>query len=142
MTPGRQVLVVDDNPGFLRAASSILQAAPQRFTVLAARSGSQALASLDSVAPGDLAFVVLDFRLPDLNADEVLLRLRAHDHHRAVPVLVITQADWAHDHLAAVAAGAQHFGLKPSRVRALRELLLAFWKEHGEGRDPCLPPSS
>ena len=48
----------------------------------------------------------------------------------AIPVLVMSQADWEEDAAAARAAGARQFRVKPSRVQALREAIVAFWKEH------------
>jgi len=42
----------------------------------------------------------------------------------------MSQADWEEDAAAARAAGARQFRVKPSRVQALRETIVAFWKEH------------
>jgi hypothetical protein len=50
---------------------------------------------------------------------------------------VLSQAAWEEDEAAARAAGARQFKVKPSRVQALRDAVVSFWKEHAHGRiDP------
>ena len=83
-------------------------------------------AILDSLRrPG---FVVLDFNLPDLNAPAAL----ADPLLRALPVLVLTQIPGPADERAVLAAGARAYHGKPSRAAALRELLVDFWRTHGD----------
>src|SRR5262249_47316200 len=106
MTEGGTVLVVDDNPGCLRFARAILEDA---FRVHTVENGAEALAFLERRAPfADAprpAFVVLDFHLPDMNAPAVLARLSTDATLRALPVLVLSQADWEEDERAARDAG-------------------------------------
>ncbi len=133
------VLVVDDNQGFLRAARAVLAEA---FVVHTVESGGDALAFLARQPPfADAprpAFVVLDFHLPDMKAPAVLERLGRDADLCAIPVLVMSQADWEEDAVAARAAGARQFRVKPSRVQALREAIVTFWKEHaGAGANPA-----
>ena len=131
MTASVTVLVVDDNPGFLRVTRAILEDA---FSVHTVENGEEALAFLERRPPfADAprpAFVVLDFHLPDMNAPAVLARLGADATLRTLPVLVLSQADWEEDERAARAAGARRFCVKPSRVQALREAIVAFWRDH------------
>jgi len=128
------VLVVDDNQGFLRAARAVLR---EIFAVHTVENGSDALAFLERRPPFDAAprpaFVVLDFHLPDMKAPAVLQRLGADAELRSIPVLVMSQADWEEDAVAARAAGARQFRVKPSRVKALREAIVTFWREHARG---------
>jgi len=125
------VLVVDDNQGFLRAARAVLEEA---FAVHTVENGTDALAFLGRRPPfADAprpAFIVLDFRLPDMDAPAVLERLGADTELSTIPVLVMSQADWEEDAAAARAAGARQFRVKPSRVQALREVIVTFWEEH------------
>src|SRR5215471_4034425 len=131
MTATVSVLVVDDNPGFLRVARAILEDA---FSVHTVENGEEALAFLERRAPfaeaPRPAFVVLDFHLPDMNAPAVLAHLAADAGLRTIPVLVLSQADWEEDAAAARDAGARAFQVKPSRVHALRDTVVAFWEEH------------
>ena len=133
------VLVVDDNQGFVRAARAILE---DIFAVHTVENGADALAFLERRPPfGEAprpAFVVLDFHLPDMDAPTVLRRLGDDAALRLIPVLVLSQADWEEDQAAARAAGARQFRVKPSRVLALRETVLDFWKAYGDaGIDPA-----
>ena len=130
------VLVVDDDEGFLRVASRVLAASPTDFAVSTVRSGTEALAFLEQRPPfADAprpAFVILDLRLPDMDAPEVLARLSAGGTLRDLPVLVISQAGWPDDEAALRSAGATEFRTKPSRVAALRDIVLGFWRDHVE----------
>lgn len=128
------VLVVDDDEGFLRVASTVLADPPPDFAVSTVRSGTEALAFIERRPPfADAprpAFVVLDLRLPDMDAPEVLARLAAEGALRNLPVLVVSQADWAEDEAALRQAGATEFHTKPSHVSALREIVVGFWRDH------------
>jgi CheY-like chemotaxis protein len=133
------VLVVDDNVGFLRVVQAILESGEPAFHVHTVQSARDALAFLEQRPPFSTAprpaFVVLDYHLPDSNAPEVLRLVRSHADLRPLPVLVLSQADWEEDENAARAAGASAFRVKPSRVRALRETVVSFWKEQAHGGD-------
>jgi CheY-like chemotaxis protein len=134
MTPS--VLVVDDSPEFLDVAARLLQGVDPGMTVHTVQSGTDALAFLLHRAPyrdaPRPAFVVLDFRLPDMNAPELLGRVRATAALIDLPILVLSQAGWPEDARAALAAGASAFVVKPSRAGALRRVLSDFWSRHGD----------
>ena len=135
------VLLVDDNPAFLSAARQVLQRARPSFAVSSVGSGADAIAFLErrrsfADAPRP-EFIVLDFRLPDINAPAVLQWIMAREDLREIPVLVLSQASWAEDEAAAKAAGARAYRVKPSRVSALRDVIVGFWGEHVDaGDDP------
>jgi CheY-like chemotaxis protein len=135
MTAARvPVLVVDDNEEFLRVARAVLDGSTPPFAVHTAETGTEALAFLERRPPFTdaprPAFVVLDFHLPDLSAPTVLGRLRRHPQLRDIPVLVVSAAGWTEDESAARAAGACEFRVKPSRVHAIAQTVVAFWEEH------------
>jgi len=138
-TPASQtipVLVVDDDESFLRVASSVLTdgQAPTAFAVSTVRTGTEAVAFLERLPPfADAprpAFVILDLRLPDMDAPAVLARLAADGALRGLPVLVVSQASWEEDEVALREVGATEFHTKPSRVTALREIVTDFWRHH------------
>lgn len=129
------VLVVDDNDGFLHSVHAALRETTPPFAVHTASSGSEALAFLEG-RPWP-AFVVLDLRLPDFDAPEVLERLAERRARQPLPVLVVSTAGWDDEVSALQRAGATRIELKPSRVRALRDLLVSFWKEEVDGQDPA-----
>lgn len=135
------VLVVDDNDGFLHIVHAALRETTPRFAVHTASSGSEALAFLARVPPFAAAprpaFVVLDLRLPDFDAPEVLARLAARGELDCLPVLVVSTARWDDDVDALQRAGATRIQQKPSRVHALRDMLISFWKEEVDGQNPA-----
>lgn len=139
--PPVPVLVVDDNEGFLHIVRAALRDTTPPFAVHTAASGTEALAFLERRPPfADAprpAFVVLDLRLPDFDAPEVLRRLAARGELDCLPVLVVSTARWDDDVTALQRAGATRVQLKPSRVQALRDMLVAFWKEQVDGQDPA-----
>lgn len=123
----RRVLVVEDNAAYLDGIRAILGEREHDVDVEVAETGTAAFELLRDRAPEALpAVVFLDFHLPDFNAPEVLRRLRALPTLRAVRVVVMSQSEWDTDRRAALDAGANGFFAKPSRARALRDLLLAY----------------
>ena len=128
------VLVVDDSPEFLGVARQLLQQLRPGTEVHTAHSGTDALAFLLGCSPGAPRpmFVVLDFRLPDMNAPEVLDRLRGEPRLADLPILVLSQAGWPEDARRALAAGASAFVVKPSRASTLRHVLQDFWSRHAD----------
>jgi CheY-like chemotaxis protein len=130
----RDVLVVDDNPEFLGVAGQLLRGVHPDVAVHTVQSGTDALAFHTQQAPYAAAprpaFVILDFRLPDMNAPELLGRVRATVPLADLPILVLSQAGWPEDARAALAAGASAFVVKPSRARDLRRVLREFWSRH------------
>jgi chemotaxis family two-component system response regulator Rcp1 len=135
------VLLVDDDEVFLRVASSVLADPPPDFAVSTVRTGTEAVAFLERLPPFTdaprPAFVILDLRLPDMDAPEVLARLAADGALGDLPVLVVSQADWEEDEAALRRAGATAFHTKPSRVAALRDIVLEFWRHHVAGAAPA-----
>ena len=131
MTDGAiSVLVVDDNPEFLEAVRAIFGGSAPAAVVHTAETGSQALDVLRTgVRP---SLIVLDYHLPDIDAPTVLTRIRASSEWNTLPVLVLSQADWEADRTAVMAAGAQEFRVKPSRMRLLRDVLIDMWRKHGD----------
>lgn len=130
------VLVVDDNLDFLGVARQLLERMRPDTAVHTVQTGDAALAFLMQRAPYADAprprFVVLDFRLPDMNAPELLARVRADPTLAGLPILVLSQAGWPDDSRAALAAGASSFVVKPSRAGALRNVILEFWSRHAD----------
>jgi CheY-like chemotaxis protein len=136
----RAVLIIDDNVGFLRVIRAVLEGTAPSFTVHTVETGEEALAFLCGEPPfADAprpAFVVLDFHLPDVDGPELLARIRARPGLKDIPVLVLSQADWAEDEAAATAAGSQRFRTKPSQLEELHEIVVQFWRDFVVARAP------
>lgn len=81
--PAGVVLVVDDDPEFVASVERYL--GDHGFTVLAARSGEEAVAK---VLANGVDLLVLDLRLPILDGLEVYLELKKRG--RALPTVLVT----------------------------------------------------
>ena len=106
-----RILVVDDDPLVIRLAQSLFD--EERFTLLSARSGEQALAQL-SQRPSVL---VLDNVLPDLDGLAVLAEARKLDPH--LPVIFITARGTSQTAIEAMKRGAFDYLHKPLDLAVL-----------------------
>lgn len=85
---GRDVIVVvDDEPTYLQALVRTIEKSDLAVEVTTATNGVDALLEIGRVHP---SLIVLDFRLPDLNAVEVIQRLLEPGRRLDAEVLVVT----------------------------------------------------
>jgi two-component system, NarL family, nitrate/nitrite response regulator NarL len=121
MTPAR-VMVVDDHPVVRDGVALLLRGEPALVVVGAAKSGRSALERAEAARP-DL--VLLDLRLPDMLAPEVVVGLRGRIP--SARVVVFTAHGDHHGVRAALDAGAHGALLKDAAVTdlvaALRRVL-------------------
>jgi adenylate cyclase len=80
-----RILVVDDTPDNLVLMEGLLE---DRYDVVTAKSGEQALAIAASAQPPEL--ILLDILMPGLDGYEVMRRLRADRATCAIPVIFLT----------------------------------------------------
>jgi DNA-binding NarL/FixJ family response regulator len=112
------VLLVDDNPAFLRIATRFLQQHDDLTVVGAASGGQEALTLAQDLQPD---IVVIDLAMPGLNGLEAIPRLRAMLPE--VGIIALTVLDTNSYREAALAAGANDFVAK---VSLDTDLLLAI----------------
>jgi len=80
-----KVLVVDDQPANLLAASKILEKLP--VEILTARSGQEALGLL---LRHEFAVILLDVRMPVMDGYETAALVRSHTERNPVPIIFVT----------------------------------------------------
>jgi DNA-binding NarL/FixJ family response regulator len=96
------VLMVDDNPQFLKAARDMIAALPCVAAAECANSGAEALTRLDGFNP-DL--VLTDIMMPEMSGFELIRKLRARN---APPrVVALTLHDSADYRAAVLRSGAE-----------------------------------
>jgi len=108
----KTILICDDEPALRELIRASLE---DGYLFAEASDGLTALELAREVEPD---IVVLDLMLPRLGGLEVLARLRADEHLRDVPVLVITA--WNETREDVLAAGAAEFTSKPFDPDALK----------------------
>jgi len=81
------VVVVDDDPGYLRAMLLTIENSDLDVEVVEATNGVDALLEIGRVRP---ALIVLDYTLPDLNAPQVLQRLLEPGRKLDAEIIVVT----------------------------------------------------
>jgi len=108
---GASVLVVDDEPGIVRAVQTNLTR--HNFRVDTASSGSEALEAYARVRP-DL--VLLDLGLPDMDGLDVMRSIREHS---STPIVVLSARERERDKVTALDLGADDYLTKPFGVNEL-----------------------
>ncbi len=108
---GARVLVVDDEPGILRAVQTNL--GRHDYHVETAASGTAALEVYGRVRP-DL--VLLDLGLPDMDGLEVLRTIR---ERASTPIVVLSARETERDKVTALDLGADDYLTKPFGVNEL-----------------------
>jgi len=118
-----RILIVDDDPILLKVYQSKLGS--EGFAVEAVADGAAALMAIASKPP-DL--VLLDLMLPGFSGVEVIRTVRAHEHGRRLPIVVLSNLYLEEESEAATAAGADLILAKASTtprkvVESIRGLL-------------------
>jgi serine phosphatase RsbU (regulator of sigma subunit) len=113
MLTGAKILVVDDEPGMLRAVARVLDRA---HSVLALESPSAALAEVASFRP-DVA--VLDIRMPEMDGFELMQRIRVEAPDVDVILMTGSIAEPDAHLIRAIDEGAFYFVQKPFDRRVL-----------------------
>ena len=108
---GARVLVVDDEPGILRAVQTNL--ARHDYRVQTAATGKAAVEAYNRVRPD---VVVLDLGLPDIDGMDVLRAIR---ERASTPVVVLSAREAEYDKVVALDSGADDYLTKPFGVNEL-----------------------
>lgn len=105
MPEGELVLVVDDEPGIVRALSAALRA--RRHRVASAVNGA---AAVTAVLRREPALIILDLGLPDIDGIRLLRRLREWTE---IPIIVLTAEGAEERKIEALDEGANDYVTKP-----------------------------
>ncbi|MBI1953902.1 MAG: response regulator [Candidatus Omnitrophica bacterium] len=106
--PGKNILLVDDEPDLVQLVSLRLTSAG--YEVATAMDGQQALDQVKKAKP-DL--IILDLMLPKLDGYKVCRLLKFDERYKAIPVLIFTARAQAQDIQLAMECGADAYMTKP-----------------------------
>ena len=112
----KTILAVDDDPVLRAFADAELSVGDTR--VVTAEDGVQALKKIEAQ---DFDVIVLDVEMPNMNGFELLMRLRAVDRTRHLPVVILTSREDADTAVKAFDAGATAYAMKPVNWDRLRQ---------------------
>jgi two-component system KDP operon response regulator KdpE len=127
---GTRVLVVDDEPQFLRALQTNLRGAG--YDVTTATTAEEALAAA-ALQPPEV--VVLDLLLPDGRGTDVCRELRTWTD---VPIVLVSAVGDEAEKIAALDAGADDYVTKPFAIGELLARLRAVMRRSAPASDPVL----
>ncbi len=107
-----RILVVDDDPGNLKLAVTVLEGAG--YDVLSAATGAEGIAAARAHSP-DL--VLLDIQMPDIDGIAALRRLRADARTAPIKVIALTALAMKGDRKRLLAEGFDGYLEKPIRYK-------------------------
>jgi CheY-like chemotaxis protein len=116
---GRKVLVVDDDVRNIFALSSVLER--RGMTVLTAGTGREAIATLESTP--DLAIVLMDIMMPEMDGYETMQVIRQNPSFRRLPIIALTAKAMKGDREKCLEAGASEYLAKPVNTEQLLSAL-------------------
>jgi CheY-like chemotaxis protein/HAMP domain-containing protein len=116
---GRKVLVVDDDVRNIFALSSILER--RGMNVLTATTGQEAIDRIEHTP--DLALVLMDIMMPEMDGYETMKRIRNVPRLRLLPIIALTAKAMKGDRERCLEAGASDYIAKPVNTEQLLALL-------------------
>ncbi|HEX9868368.1 MAG TPA: response regulator, partial [Candidatus Tectomicrobia bacterium] len=116
---GKKVLVVDDDVRNIFALSSVLER--RGMMVLTAGTGREAIAKLDSTP--DLAIVLMDIMMPEMDGYETMQVIRQNPAWRRLPIIALTAKAMKGDREKCLDAGASDYLAKPVNTEQLLSAL-------------------
>lgn len=120
-----RVVVIDDDPLFLRLVQKAVEQADRDCVFLSADGIAAGLAVLRELAELDLRpdLILIDNRLPDGTGVDLLTLVRQEPPLRGIPAVLLSAEMNAVDYQAAMALGAAGYHQKPAGFTPLLELI-------------------
>ena len=116
---GRKVLVVDDDVRNIFALSSVLER--RGMTVLSAGTGREAIDTIETTP--DLAIVLMDIMMPEMDGYETMQVIRQNPGLRRLPIVALTAKAMKGDRERCLEAGASEYLAKPVNTEQLLSAL-------------------
>jgi CheY-like chemotaxis protein len=116
---GRKVLIVDDDVRNIFALSSVLER--RGMSVLTAGTGREAIATIESTS--DLAIVLMDIMMPEMDGYETMQVIRQNASLRRLPIIALTAKAMKGDREKCLEAGASEYLAKPVNTEQLLSAL-------------------
>ena len=116
---GRKVLIVDDDVRNIFALSSVLER--RGMNILTAGTGREAIDTVEST--DDLAIVLMDIMMPEMDGYETMQLIRQDPKFRRLPIIALTAKAMKGDREKCLEAGASEYLAKPVNTEQLLSAL-------------------
>jgi CheY-like chemotaxis protein/two-component sensor histidine kinase len=116
---GRKVLVVDDDVRNIFALSSVIER--HGMEVIATTTGAEAIERVGGTP--DLALVLMDIMMPEMDGYQTMRRIRAMPSRQRLPIIALTAKAMKGDREKCLEAGASDYIAKPVNTEQLLSLL-------------------
>lgn len=118
------LLIVDDDGRNVFALSAVLRA--RQYKIVTAQSAAEALGVLHDRE--DIALVLMDMMMPDMDGYEAIAVIRGHEQWNNLPIVAVTAQAMLGDREKCLAAGADDYISKPVDIDHLERLLRRMLK--------------
>ncbi|HEX4049295.1 MAG TPA: HAMP domain-containing protein [Steroidobacteraceae bacterium] len=115
----RKVLVVDDDIRNIFALNSLLER--HNMQVISANNGRDAIRLIENTP--DLALVLMDIMMPEMDGYETIRRIRTEAEFRRLPIIALTAKAMKGDREKCLEAGASDYVAKPVNTEQLLSLV-------------------
>ena len=130
MTTIKTIILVEDNPAEARLAQLAFQEMAIPNPTIHFSNGHQLLEYLNEEGPRDIAFVLLDLNMPEINGKDVLRAIQENQAYKTLPVLIYSSSGHEDDIEECYALGAKAYIRKPMDFIRFKEILQKtydFW---------------
>lgn len=134
--PHPTILIIDDNDMTRKLVRMTLR--NTRFLALEASNAAEALAI---IASQPISLILQDLRLPDMDGLELLQRIRALPHARALPILAFSGLVSKINEARSMPEGFTDFVVKPIEPSKLLAVIESYLAGNGQSALPAAKPS-
>ena len=136
ITDLKRIVLAEDNPNDVELTLAALADINLANEVVVVRDGAEALDYLfrrnqyAQRAPGNPAVLLLDLKMPKIDGLDVLRALKADDHLKTIPVVMLTSSREEQDLVSSYKLGVNAYVVKPVDFRAFIDAVRqmgAFW---------------
>lgn len=104
----KKILIIEDDNFLARMLSKTIEA--EGYEVMLAGTGEEGWRKVSTET--DIALVLLDVMLPDLDGFEILARLRRHELTKTIPVIIVSNLGQPEDQARGRSLGASDYIIK------------------------------
>lgn len=122
-----RILVVEDEPSQSEVLSYNLNI--EGYDVFNAETGEEALLVLEET---EIDLIILDWMLPEISGLEVCRQIKLNEHHKRIPIIMLTARGEEEDKVRGLNLGASDFVTKPYSTKELIARVRSNLRDHSQ----------